>query len=203
MQKQMSHATQAVTVVSKEQAFFAGRVEEMMRAKGVPTQGTVERSEDNAEMFQRLKGEYEIIRGKEAGTDEREVVPSLFSKEAISKTWFDNLRRGPDFETILKRNPEVKGQLCYCREARYGQGMEQATMEPVASPGHMDPKGGEVEVEECHLCYENIRGVDREIRANVSRDVMKGNGADRGRSAILCADVHGPGDTDIPDICTS
>ena len=50
------------TVLKKANTVFGTTLEEMMRAKGISAQGTVDRSEDNAEMFQRLKGEYESIR---------------------------------------------------------------------------------------------------------------------------------------------
>ena len=47
-------------------------------------------------------------------------------------------------------------------------------MEPLAASTLAGPEGAETEVEECHLCYEHDRGVDREIRASMSRAVMEG-----------------------------
>ena len=117
MQGYMDNTIRAATVATKEQAFSAVQLEEMMTqsSKRTSAQGAREQLEDEADMFQRQKGEYEVIKRRETATDETEEIIELFNKEVTNKKWFDNSHLGSDFETILKRSKE----LCYCRETGY------------------------------------------------------------------------------------
>ena len=93
-----------------------------MQLEGTSTRGAVlDQPEDGDEMFQRLRNEYRVIKGRETATEETRQILELLNRANVNKEWFDNLELGPNFETILKRG-------CYCRETGHGQNEEAMNM---------------------------------------------------------------------------
>ena len=159
----MSNTTKAATVASNEQVFFAEQTERAMQLDGVSTQGAMEQPEDGDEMFQRLRSEYKMTKGRGSARKETGKILKLLDRENGNKEWFENLEMGPNFEAILKRG-------CYCRETGHGQDKDAVNM----STCLMRAKENEMEAGKCHLCEEAAEGVKRETRAEMSMDAIKG-----------------------------
>ena len=127
------------------------------------THGAVGQPEDEDEMFQRLRNEYRVIKGREKEAKETRQILEVLDRGNVNKTHFDNLEMGPNFETILKGG-------CYCGETRYGQDKDAVNMSTCLTRA----KENKMETVKCHLCEEATEGVKQETRARMSRDAIKG-----------------------------
>ena len=158
--RQMSDAIEAAGVTSREQMFFASRVERAMQLDVTSEQGTVEQSEDEGDMFRRFQIEYEMTGERETVKKETRDITRSLERENITKSWFDESDLGPEFETVLRRGVE-----CYCEASGYLQ---------MLSSKHAVPYSEEEKSVKCHLCEEKMEGVKPKTRVEMSLDAIQG-----------------------------
>ena len=158
--RQMSDAIEAAGVTSREQMFFASRVERAMQLDVTSEQGTVEQSEDEGDMFRRFQIEYEMTGERETVKKETRDITRSLERENITKSWFDESDLGPEFETVLQRGVE-----CYCEAPGYLQ---------MLSSKHAEPYSEEERSVKCHLCEEKMEGVKPKTRVEMSLDAIQG-----------------------------
>ena len=159
--RQMNDVIKSASVTSREQMFFASRVERAMQLDVTSEQGTVEQSEDEDDMFRRFQIEYEMTGERETVRKETGDIIRSLEKENITKSWFDESDLGPEFGTVLQGGAE-----CYCEAPGYLQ---------MLSSKHAEPYSEEERSVKCHLCEEEkMEGVKPRTRVEMSLDAIQG-----------------------------